>query len=273
MSTPSPETLGTNPSPHGVPSGPVSGPPTTSVDATGVPLDPSSAQTAGALFDLSSGAYFLIDLGPDPSTRGHVEVVIPHVGLAWSSASATFSRQIASTSTVRYDGPGFLDEHAQLNATFPAATRSSGHSRHVSLRVQATLGQGLNAGHATVWLDGRRYQIASAQPRRDAAQAVRAVLRALRHGRWAALYRLASSSVQTSLRERAFIRSMARRSPTHIVIRVTGPIRYTVSGGISYAQVPATESFCRDASTRQRRITLVLLREPGGWRFLTTRRA
>ena len=154
-----PPTLGTDPlrtDAATTPTVAVSSPPSDVGEVSSGPPETTPQDVAGALFDVSSGAYFLIDLGSDPSTHGHVEVVIPRVGMAWSEAPASFVRRIASTSTIRYDGRGFLDEKARLDPSFPMATRPSGLSRPVSLRIEATLTQGLSAGHATVWLDGRR---------------------------------------------------------------------------------------------------------------------
>ncbi|GAA2149922.1 hypothetical protein GCM10009844_30180 [Nocardioides koreensis] len=235
---------------------------------------PAYEQLTSGFLDKSSSDYFRIDLDKTSADYGHFVIAIPGVGLAWAHGTATVSPHSPTSTTLSFDGPGYLAADAVLDTEFGVNYRPQGDIKDVPVKLRGEIDGRHGTGSINVWIDGTQYHL-SAAPAVGGADPVAAQLAASLVGQdWKAVYALADDSLRADMSQTEFVTWIQGELGSGHVddVTITGDITYTTtSTGISYAQVPVHEAVTVDGQSKSADATLVLIHDQGSWRWLTTK--
>jgi hypothetical protein len=231
----------------GAPSFPASSSPTSTAvlpaessgRAVGSPPPISAPPVAFTVQDPTTGNHFEIVLTPGDPSFGQFIAAIPGVGLVAPNAAATVTLNADHTDTLSYRGSGGLDAAAHLDPVFGADYQPSGHAVAATLVLTGTADPVHQAASLDLTVNGTDHHFGTPVAS-DATSAVTAVLAALNRNKWATLYRLSDSQIQTALTAEQYT-ALGSSSGTFSHVTIDGSITYTTSAAsIRSASVPFT---------------------------------
>ena len=234
---------------------------------------PAQEQLTTGFIDKSSSDYFRIDLDNTSADNGRFVIAIPGVGLAWAHGTATVTPHSPTSTTLSFDGPGYLAADAVLDTEFGVNYRPQGTIQDVPVKLRGEVDSRHGTGSINVWVDGTHYHL-SAAPAVAGAEPVAAKLAAsLKSQDWDAVYALADDSLRADMSRTEFVSWIQGELGSGHVddVTITGETTYsTTSTGISYAHVPVHEAVTVAGQSKSADATLVLIYDKGSWRWLTT---
>jgi hypothetical protein len=208
-----------------------------SESAVGSPPPISAPPVAFTVQDPATGNHFEVVLTPGDPSFGQFIAAIPGVGLVAPNAAATVTINADHTDTLTYRGPGGLDAAARLDPVFGADYQPSGHAVAATLILAGTADPVHQTASLDLTVNGTDHHFGTPAAS-DATSAVTAVLAALNANKWATLYRLSDSQIQTALTVQEYT-ALGSSSGTFAHATIDGSISYTTSAaGIHSASVP-----------------------------------
>jgi hypothetical protein len=193
--------------------------------------------------DVANGSTFSIGMRDAGPNVGKFQFAVNGTGLFWPSNRATVEVKSDSSVIVRYDGPGFADHHATIDAAF-GYHQKSGEALAVAVRLEAQVNPDRITASAELWVDGVAYKLTDRRATPDAVTDLASILAVFQAENWASVYQWTYSGVRSEMTQAEFIvASQNAFSAEGTVVQAirTGPLTYS-SGGAGFDTATAPVS-------------------------------